>query len=86
MMIRKGCFIHLVQVKDLFSKTPTLELDLVANEFQEVLQKYLVGFPPEMDIDFGIDLFQDTQHISIFLYIMDLAQHKELKVSLKDLL
>ena len=46
----------------------------------------LPGVPPEREIDFGIDLFLDTQPISIPPYRMDPAELNELKVQLKDLL
>ena len=46
----------------------------------------LPGVPPEREIDFGIDLFLDTQPISIPPYIMALAKLNELKEYLKYLL
>ena len=55
-------------------------------EFQRVFLKDLLKVPPEMEINIGIDLFQDTQPISIPPYRMSPAKLKELKDQLKDLL
>ena len=46
----------------------------------------LPSIPPEWEIDFGIDLLLDTQHISIPPYRMAPAELNELKEQLKDLL
>ena len=54
--------------------------------FQIYFQKIFPGFPLEREIDFGIDLLQDTLPISISPYRMDPAEVKELKEKLKDLL
>ncbi|XP_069148139.1 uncharacterized protein [Solanum lycopersicum] len=51
----------------------------VLYEFPEVFPKNLPGVPPEREIDFGIDLPQDTQTISITPYRMAPAELKELK-------
>ena len=64
-MIFKGYLCHLVQVKDSSLETPTLESVPVVCEFLEVFPKDLPGVPPIREINFGIDLFPDTQHISI---------------------
>ncbi|WMV41041.1 hypothetical protein MTR67_034426 [Solanum verrucosum] len=69
-MISKGYLYHLVRVKESSSETPTLESILVVNEFLEVFQKYLPKVPLERQIDYGIDILQDTQPISIPPYIM----------------
>ncbi|KAH0757840.1 hypothetical protein KY290_021333 [Solanum tuberosum] len=85
-MISKGYLYHLVRVKDSSSESPTLESVPVVSEFPEVFPEDLPGVPPEREIDFGIDLLQDTQPISIPPYIMAPAELKELKEQLKDLL
>ncbi|KAH0743273.1 hypothetical protein KY290_031266 [Solanum tuberosum] len=85
-MISKGYVYHLVRVKDSNSETPTLASVLVVNEFPKVFPENLLGVPPEMEIDFGIDFLPDTQPISIPSYKMALAELKELKEHLKDLL
>ena len=81
-MISKGYLYHLVQHKDFSSKTPTHESFPVVNEFPEDLP----GVPPKREIDFGIDLFPNTQPIYIPPYKMSIAELKELKDYMKDLL
>ena len=46
----------------------------------------LPRIPPVREINFGIDLLPDTQPISTTPYGIDLAELKELKAQLKDLL
>ena len=53
--------------------------------FQKYFKKIFPG-GPEREIDFGIDLLQDSQPISIPLYRMSPAELKELKEQLKYLL
>ncbi|KAH0710910.1 hypothetical protein KY284_012337 [Solanum tuberosum] len=85
-MITKDYLYHLVRVKDSNSETPTLESVPVVNEFLEVFPKDLPGVPPEREIEFGINLFPDTQPISIPPYRITPEELKELKEQLKDLL
>ena len=85
-IISKGYLYHLVRVKDSSSETPTLESAPVVCEFPELFQEDLPGVPPEREIDFGIYLLTSTQPISIPPYRIALAELKELKESLKDLL
>ncbi|KAH0682664.1 hypothetical protein KY289_020416 [Solanum tuberosum] len=60
----------------------TLKPQLLSKVFLEDLPRV----PPERKIDFGIDLFPDTQPIYIPPYRMAPAELKELKNKLKDLL
>uniref|UniRef100_M0ZUK5 Gag-pol protein n=1 Tax=Solanum tuberosum TaxID=4113 RepID=M0ZUK5_SOLTU len=85
-MIYKGCFYHLVRVRDVDFETPSLESVPIVNEFLEVFPEDLPGIPPEREIDFSIDLLPDTQPIFIPPYCMAPAELKELKVQWKDLL
>ncbi|KAH0710889.1 hypothetical protein KY284_012316 [Solanum tuberosum] len=85
-MISKGCIYHLVRVMDDESEAPSLESVPVVNEFLEVFPDDLPDIPPEREIDFGIDLLPDTQPTSIPPYKMALAELKELKEQLRDLL
>ena len=55
-------------------QTPSLESVLVLCEFQKIFPKDLPEVPHEREIDFGIDLFQDTQPISIPPYRMASAE------------
>ncbi|MCF7184078.1 hypothetical protein L3H42_11315, partial [Corynebacterium sp. MC-13] len=65
------------------SKVLPIESVLVVNEFLDVFPNDLPGVPPKKKIDFGIDLFLDTQPISIPPYRMAPV---ELKEQLRDLL
>ena len=85
-IISKGYLYHLLWVKDYRSETLTLESVSVVCEFPEVFPDDLLGVPPEREIDFGIYLLTSTQPISIPPYRIALAELKELKESLKDLL
>ncbi|WMV50330.1 hypothetical protein MTR67_043715 [Solanum verrucosum] len=85
-MISNKYVYHLFRVKNSSSETPTLESVPIVNEFPEVFPEDLPGVPPKREIDFGIDLLLDTQPILISHYIMALAELKELKDKLKDLL
>lgn len=69
-MISNGCLYHLIKVRDMDCKTPSLELVPIANEYPKVFPDDLPGVPPKREIDFGIDILPDTQHISIPLYRM----------------
>ncbi|XP_060210488.1 uncharacterized protein LOC132637416 [Lycium barbarum] len=80
-MISKGYIKHLIRVRDADAQILTLQSVLVVSEFLEVFPDDLPGFPPDREIDFGIDLFPGTKPISIPLYRMAPA---ELKVQLKD--
>lgn len=85
-MISKGYIYHLVRVRDVETKSPTLQSILVVNEFPDVFPDELPGLPPEREIEFSIDVLPDTQPISIPPYRMAPAELQELKAQLKDLL
>ncbi|XP_070057275.1 uncharacterized protein [Nicotiana tomentosiformis] len=63
-MISKGYIYHLVRVRDLVAKTPTLQSVLMVYEFQDVFLDELPGLPPKRDIEFSIDVLPDTQSIT----------------------
>ena len=71
-MMRKGCEAFLAYVID--------------TEFIDVFPKNLPGLPPDREIEFSIDLHPGTTPISQAPYIMALAELKELKVQLQELL
>ena len=81
-MISKGYIYHQVRVKDSSFETPSVESVLVACKFPEVFSEDLAGVPTKREINFGIDLFLDTQPISIPPYRMDLAELTKLKEQL----
>ena len=85
-MIFKGYLYYLVRVKDLSLETPTLESVLIVCEFPNLFPEDLPRVPPEREINFGIDILLDTQHIAIPLYRMAPTELKEYKEKLNDLL
>ncbi|XP_070013988.1 uncharacterized protein [Nicotiana sylvestris] len=85
-MINYGCIYRLVRVTNTNAKVPTLESVPVVNEFWEVFPDELSGIPQYREIDFGIYVVPGVQPISIPPYRMALAELKELKEQLKDLL
>ncbi|CAN4093783.1 unnamed protein product [Withania somnifera] len=85
-MMSKGYICHLVRVRDMDAKPPTLQSAPVVNEFIDVFPEELPGLPLEREVEFGIDLIPYTQPISIPPYRMAPAELRELKKQLKDLL
>ncbi|KAH0636777.1 hypothetical protein KY285_037732 [Solanum tuberosum] len=65
---------------------PLLSLFLWCLSFKEVFPTDLPGMPPYRDIDFCIDLETDTRLISIPPYHMALAELRELKAQIQELL
>ncbi|XP_070015005.1 uncharacterized protein [Nicotiana sylvestris] len=81
-----GCIYLLVHVTDIDVEAPTLEFVPIVNEFPYVFLDELHGILPYKESDFGIDVMPNTQPISIPPYRIALAELKELKEQLKDLL
>ena len=75
-----------MSLKDLDSEVPLIELVPIVRAFSTVFPNYLPRIPPKWEIDFDIDLLQDTNPISIPPYRMAPTELKELKAQLKDLL
>ncbi|WMV13918.1 hypothetical protein MTR67_007303 [Solanum verrucosum] len=63
-MISKGCVYYLVRVRDMDFETPTLESDLIVNEFSEQFPDDKLSVPPERELDFGIDLLPDMRIVN----------------------
>ncbi|GKV06281.1 hypothetical protein SLEP1_g18179 [Rubroshorea leprosula] len=81
-----GCQGFLVSVTDVSSVTLRLEDIPVVCEFPDVFSEDLPGLPPNRQIEFAIDLVLGTGPISKTPYYMALAELKELKVQLEELL
>ncbi|XP_070019748.1 uncharacterized protein [Nicotiana sylvestris] len=81
----KRCDAYLSFVRYFNANTPTVESVLVERGFLDVFPTDLLGMPPDRNIDFGIDLLQGTQPISIPPYHMALVELKELKKQLQEL-
>lgn len=63
-----------------------METTRFAREFMDVFPTDLPGVPPDRDIDFAIDVEQDTKPISTAPYLIASTELKELKEQLEDLL
>lgn len=85
-MVGKGCLSYLAFVRDVDEDTPIIDSVPVVQDFPDIFPADLPGMPPDRDIDFGIDLVQGTQPISILPYRMEPAELKELKEQLQELL
>ncbi|WRX12726.1 Reverse transcriptase/retrotransposon-derived protein [Theobroma cacao] len=85
-LLRQGCQRYLAVMRDTQAKVKDISQVSVVNEFMDVFLKELPSLPPEREIEFCIDLIPDTRPISIPLYKIALAELKELKDQLEDLL
>ena len=84
-LLRKGCVRFLADVVDIWVEKVRLEDIPVVQDFSDVFSDDLPGLPPERDIEFEINLVPDTNPISFSPYRMALAELKELKVQLQEL-
>ncbi|XP_070040601.1 uncharacterized protein [Nicotiana tomentosiformis] len=84
-MVDKGCDSYLAFVRDVSADTPTVELVWIVKDFPDVVPADLSGIPPDIDIDFGIDLVSVTQPIYISPYNMKPVELKKLKEQLQEL-
>ncbi|XP_070037267.1 uncharacterized protein [Nicotiana tomentosiformis] len=85
-IVDKGCLAYLAYVWDTTAETPMIDSVPVILEFSDVIPSDLPGMPLDHDINFCIDLAQDTHPISILPYCMDPKELKELKEQLEELL
>nr|XP_016444973.1 PREDICTED: uncharacterized protein LOC107770210 [Nicotiana tabacum] len=66
LLLKKGCLGLLAIVNDTRKET----VSIVVREFSDVFPEDLPGLPPVREINFGIELLPETQHISIPPYRM----------------
>ena len=59
---------------------------LIIKEFPDVFPDDISGLPPDREVEFTIDLIPGTEPISIPPYMMSLAELRELKAQLEELL
>uniref|UniRef100_A0A1S3ZF40 Retrotransposon gag domain-containing protein n=1 Tax=Nicotiana tabacum TaxID=4097 RepID=A0A1S3ZF40_TOBAC len=85
-LLKKGCLGLIDIVNETRKETVSIENVPVVREFSNVFPEEFPGLPPVREIDFGIDLLPDTQPTSIPPYRMALAELKEIKQQLQDLL
>ena len=84
-MIRKsyqGYLVYAIEVRDSGSR---LEDILVLREFLDVFPEDLPGIPPDIEIDFQIELAPGIEPISKAPYRMAPLELKELKVQMEEL-
>ena len=84
-LLQKGCKGYLAHVVDARSNEVRLEDVPVVREFLDVFPDDLPGLPPERETDFPIDFVPGTAPISLPPYRMALAELKELKAQLQEL-
>ncbi|TMW80528.1 hypothetical protein EJD97_018756 [Solanum chilense] len=85
-MIAKGCVFNLVRVKYIEYETASIGSAPEVRELPKVFPNDFLEFIPERENDFGINLLQVTNPITIPPYRMAPDELKELKLQLKDLL
>ena len=85
-MLRKGCQGYLAYVVETGKKGTILDEIPVVREFPDVFPDDIAGLPPEREVEFTIDLIPGTEPISIPPYRMALAELRELKAQLEELL
>ncbi|WVZ83320.1 hypothetical protein U9M48_030481 [Paspalum notatum var. saurae] len=76
---------HTVNVAEAQNKAQALAKIPVACEYPDVFPEELSGLPPDMDVEFRIDLIPDTAPLSKRPYRMAPDELKELKTQLQEL-
>ena len=85
-MLRKGCQGYLAFVVDRRQEGTQLEDIPIVKEFPDVFPDDISSLPLDRAIEFVIELIPGTEPISIPPYRMALAELKELKAQLEELL
>ena len=85
-MLRKGYQSYLAYVVETGKEGTMVDEIPVVREFPDVFSNDIAGLPPERGVEFTIYLIQGTEPISIPPYRMALAELRELKAQLEELL
>ena len=85
-LLIKGCQGYLAHVIDTRVHSEDVQQILVVKEFMDIFLAEFFGLPPKKKVEFSIELTSGTSPISMAPYHMALAELKELKVQLQDLL
>ncbi|WMV32576.1 hypothetical protein MTR67_025961 [Solanum verrucosum] len=85
-LVGQGCLAYLAQIRDVEVESPSIESIHVVSEFRVMFPTVLPSMPPDRYIDFCIDLETGTRPISIPLYRMALAELREIKAQIQELL
>ena len=85
-MLCKGCQGYLAYVVETGKQGTLVDEIPVVREFPDVFPDDIAGLPLEREVEFTIDLIPRTKPISIPPYRMALADLRELKAQLEELL
>ena len=85
-LVAKGSIYHFVRVNDSSVALRSPHSISIVIEFPEFFCDDLPKVPPKREINFNIDIIQDTRPISIHPYKMTPTELNKLKEQLKDLL
>ena len=85
-LLRNGCKGYLASMRDIRETELKLEDILVVKKFSDAFPYDLPGLPPDRGIEFAIELIPGTGPISKAPYQIALAELKELKEQLQELL
>ncbi|KAI3786549.1 hypothetical protein L1987_40309 [Smallanthus sonchifolius] len=83
---RHGCEAYLVYVVDKCKEVKELDDVPVVREYPEVFLEDFPGIPPDIEIEFRIDLVPDAQPVAKALYRLAPVEMKELMAQLDELL
>jgi len=85
-LLRRGCEGFLCNIVKTKAAEPSLEDIPIVRAFPDVFPKEIPGRPPHREVEFCIDLISRATPISKALYRIALAELKELKTQLDELL
>ncbi|GMJ04407.1 hypothetical protein HRI_004109900 [Hibiscus trionum] len=85
-MLRQGCEAYLAFVMNPSSKELRVQDIRTMREFPGVFSEELPGLPPSREVEFEIDLYENSTPVFITLYRMAPKELKELKMHLQKLL
>ena len=82
-MLRKGCQGYLAFIVDRRQEGTQLEDIPIVKEFPDVFPDDISGLPPDIEVEFIIDLIQGLSPFSFLLFRMVPAELRELKAQLE---
>ncbi|KAA3483043.1 DNA/RNA polymerases superfamily protein [Gossypium australe] len=85
-MVQKGCKEFLAWISALDAKEVNVNEVRTVKEFVDVFPEELLGLPPDLEVEFGIELLPGTAPVSIAPYRMALKELVELKAQIQELL
>ena len=85
-LLRKGCKVYLAYVVNNQKEGIKIDDIPIVGDFVDVFPKDIPGLPFDREIEFAIDLMPGTTPISMAPYCVALAELKELKLQLQELL